>query len=494
MLAETFTGARRIQGQTLLAGDVHDQAASVSASAVFPQVEPLPGAQGELARGDGDGFGGFGQRGARVGGHVVRALVVVLPGARFGGEVRHEASQIAQHRRIRVLLNDETRRGVLHEYRAQAGANFAARNHCAHFGGNLPQTCAPRSNLERFLVECHGLWYAMDWSFAPDLSMSDGWIKSSSDSVPRSGRWDRVSLRAAELFSAQPWSHKLWLVARGLVTRDTLQAASAMAFDLFLAAIPMLALAGWLFAIMSQASDATLTSISLLVDLTPEEVRTLIWRQLGQFSVEAVAPVALLGALWLASSAFNTLMAVLEVTVDAERRAWWKRRLIALACVISSIVLFTLSCTLAVVLSGGPGVVARLLARGELPFLDRASHFLLLGLVVLAATALLSGFFRIAVIRPGVRRRVWPGALLSVLTSASASLAFAYYAGHLARFALFYGTLSAVAITLGWLWIMCLTLLLGAELNLQLEDLSRQPPLGEAPTHTPQPSGNSDAA
>ena len=78
--------------------------------------------------------------------------------------------------------------------------------------------------------------------------------------------------------------------------------------------------------------------------------------------------------------------------------------------------------------------------------------------------------------------------MLTIGTSTSASLAFAYYAHHLAKFALFYGTLSAVAITLGWLWIMCLTLLLGAELNLQLEDLSAQPPM-----HTPQPSGNSDA-
>jgi membrane protein len=109
-----------------------------------------------------------------------------------------------------------------------------------------------------------------------------------------------------------------------------------------------------------------------------------------------------------------------------------------------------------------------------------------LGLVVLIATSLLSAFFRIAVIRPGVRRRVWPGALLTMAASSSASLAFAYYAHHLARFALFYGTLSAVAITLGWLWIMCLTLLLGAELNLQLEDLSDQP---LAPIQTPQPSG-----
>jgi len=325
--------------------------------------------------------------------------------------------------------------------------------------------------------------------------MGDGWIKSSSDSDPNSGRWDRVSMRAAEVFAAQPWSHRLWLVARGLINRDTLQAASAMAFDLFLAAIPMLALAGWLLAALSQGSDAVLTSASLLVDLTPQEVRTLIWRQLGQFSESgaAAAPLALLGALWLASSAFNTLMAVLEVTVGAPRRRWWKRRLIALACVIIYIFLFMMSGVLAVKLAGGPAAVARVIARGELPFLDHASHFLLLGLVMLSATTLLSAFFRIAVMRPGVKRRVWPGALLTILTSSGASVGFAYYASHLARFALFYGALSAVAITLGWLWIMCLTLLLGAELNLQLEDWSVQPPLGVTPTQTPQPSGNSDA-
>src|SRR4051812_49096600 len=241
--------------------------------------------------------------------------------------------------------------------------------------------------------------------------MGDGWIKSSVEASPQSGRWERVSTLAAQAFSAKPWSHKLWLVGRGLVTRDTLQAASAMAFDLFLAAIPMLALAGWLFSRMSQGSDAGLTGASLLVDLTPSEVRTLIWKQLGQFSVTAVAPFALLGALWLASSAFNTLMAVLEVTVGATRRPWWRRRAIALACVVLSIVLFMLGGTLAVTLAGGPSTVLRYVARGENPFLDRASHFLLLGLVLLIAITLLSAFFRIAVIRPGVKRRVWPGAM-----------------------------------------------------------------------------------
>jgi membrane protein len=303
--------------------------------------------------------------------------------------------------------------------------------------------------------------------------MSDGWLKSSDDQPPQSGRWERVSMRAAALAATTPFSHRVWLVARGLVTRDTLQAASAMAFDLFLATIPMFALAGWLFARMSQGSDGVLTSASLLVDLTPQEVRTLVWTQLGQFSVSAVAPVALLGALWLASSAFNTLMAVLEITVGAERRPWWKRRMIAMACVVLAIGLFTASGTLAVALAGGPATLLHLVALGQVPLLDRASHFVLLGLVLSIAIALLAGFFRIAVKRPNVARRVWPGAVVTVATSGGASLGFAYYAHHLARFALFYGTLSAVAIVLGWLWIMCLALLLGAELNLQLEDLSK---------------------
>jgi membrane protein len=418
--------------------------------------------------------------------HVVRTLVVVLPGARFRRQIRHEARQITQHGGVGIFLNHQACGGVLHEHRAQSGFDAAARYSGRNFGADVPQTRRARADLERFLVECHGLWYAMVSRLTPD-PMSNGWLKSTARPSRPSGRWDRVSTRAEELFSTKPWSHRVWLVARGLVTRDTFQAASAMAFDLFLAAIPMLALAGWLFARMSQGSDAVLTSASLLVELTPSEVRTLVWNQLGQFSVTAVAPFALMGALWLASSAFNTLMAVLEVTVTAERRPWWKRRLIALTCVLSSIVLFMLSGTLAVALAGGPATVLRFVARGEFPFLDHASHFFLLGLVVLIATAMLAGFFRIAVIRRGVRRRVWPGAILTILSSGSASLGFAYYAQHLARFALFYGTLSAVAIVLGWLWIMCLTLLLGAELNLQLEDLT-QPPM-----HTPQPSGSSAA-
>src|SRR5260221_3311090 len=117
--------------------------------------------------------------------------------------------------------------------------------------------------------------------------MRDGWLKSTDDTPRQSGGWERASLRAEQLARNSAFGHRLWLVARGLVTRDTLQAASAMAFDLFLASLPIFALAGWLFPRLSQGTDPVLTSASLLVDLTPQKLRTLIWRQFGQFAVSS---------------------------------------------------------------------------------------------------------------------------------------------------------------------------------------------------------------
>jgi membrane protein len=142
--------------------------------------------------------------------------------------------------------------------------------------------------------------------------------------------------------------------------------------------------------------------------------------------------------------------------------------LIAIGCVFAAIVLFTITGYLAVQLAGGPAVVFRLLRTGERAGAS-AGRAVAAVVALLGATTALAGFFRIAVHRPDVERRVWPGAALSVGIGGLASYLFGYYAQHLARFSLFYGSLTAVAIVLAWLWIWCAALLVGAELNAQLE-------------------------
>jgi membrane protein len=281
--------------------------------------------------------------------------------------------------------------------------------------------------------------------------------------------------RTVAFFDAGPVRRGLYSLVKGLRRHHVGRAASAMAFNLFLAAIPMLALAGWLIALVLRQSPEALGSTSLLLDLTPYQVHLLIKRNFGRFSAGAVAPFALVGSLWLASSAYHTLMSVFETMVGARRRAWVTKRLIAVGCVFVTIVIFALTGTIAVWVAGGPSVILGSLVQGngvEAPL----AQLVTVSVLLMGATSALAGFFRIAVIRPGVRRRVWPGAFVTVAIGGIISYLFGYYARVIAEFALFYGSLAAVAIALAWLWIWCAAMLIGAELNAQLEGGDRTPP------------------
>jgi membrane protein len=93
---------------------------------------------------------------------------------------------------------------------------------------------------------------------------------------------------------------------------------------------------------------------------------------------------------------------------------------------------------------------------------------LAVGLAVLAA------FYRYGVEHPaGVRRRAWPGALVAVLAWLVVSWGFGNYVISLGKYAVYYGSLAAVAVLLVWLWLTSLALLLGAEVNAQLEGVER---------------------
>jgi membrane protein len=312
---------------------------------------------------------------------------------------------------------------------------------------------------------------------APETSSGDErWSDSpASRSSNASGRpslrrlelvgWER---RLDQLTRRHRITHVAFMLGQVLVRRDIAAATSAMAFDLFLAAIPMLALSGWLFGKLLTGHPSVLQTTALLLDLTPNEVQAMTWQQLDRYSLGSVAPFALLGALWIASGAFHTSMTLLEASAGTARRPWLRKRLLALISVLVSIVLFSSSALLAVWVSGGP---ARLLGEVSGTELNASfSHYLLLLLLTVLGVAFVALFFYVASPRPGVRRRIFPGAVLAVLAGSAVSVAFAYYASHLAGFALFYGSLAAVAVTLAWLWFVCFSVLVGAELNQLLEN------------------------
>jgi membrane protein len=257
----------------------------------------------------------------------------------------------------------------------------------------------------------------------------------------------------------------------GMRQHHAMRAASAMAFDLFLASSPMLAVGGWLFAQVLRSDIRAVGAVSSLIGIAPGQVFDLSYRQMDRLSGVALAPVVLLGALWLASSAFHTLLALFEQAFDTVQRPWWKKRLLAIACVIVGFIAVSLSGTVTVLLAGGPVAFLARLAG------DQSDHLQGVGLLtaVLTLTLLTAGFFHIGVNRPG-KRSVWPGTLVTVVIGVTSSVAFAEFVGHVARYTVFYGSLAAVAIFLVWLWIGCVALLLGAEVNARLTGLVRDGP------------------
>lgn len=284
-----------------------------------------------------------------------------------------------------------------------------------------------------------------------------------------------ASQRVIDFFDGGPVRRGLYSLWVGMQRHNAARVASAMAFNLFLAAIPMLALAGWLIARVLGNNSGTMGMISLYLDLTPLELHEIVSKNFQRFSGGAVAPFALFGSLWLASSAFHMLMSVFEVAVRAKIRSWWRKRLIAVGCVLGLNLAFGLTIWLSVLVAGGPAHILHVLRTGE-SFAGPAERAVTIIIALFVAVASLALFFRIAVDRPGLNRRVWAGAVVTVAIGAMSSTMFFLWARTLKSFALFYGSLAAVAIALAWLWIWCAALLLGAELNAQLEGGDRVAP------------------
>lgn len=248
--------------------------------------------------------------------------------------------------------------------------------------------------------------------------------------------------------------------------KNALVDASAMAFSLFLAGIPLLALAGVVVAGVLSGEPRALSLVSSLVDLAPGEVRSLVSRHLERGVDQAAAPVFLAGSLYLAASAFHDAMTVFEGAVGASPRSWIRKRLIAVGCVLSLLLVLVLAGTAAVYVAGGPlALLVALIERAEEAF-PRAVA-LLLGAIV--SFLLIAAFFRIAVRHRSVRPPIFPGAGATLVLGVIASYAFATYSSTIARYALFYGSLAAVAIFLFWLWLCCVALLVGVEVNAHIE-------------------------
>lgn len=248
-------------------------------------------------------------------------------------------------------------------------------------------------------------------------------------------------------------------------------AASAMAYDVFLGIIPLLAFMGWIAGWLARTGRPIAYEVGLL-DLAPGPAAELARSQLYRIEdATTFAPLVLLGFLWLSSSGTHVALATVRAIVGLPPRTYARTRLLALALTLGGVVFAAFASAAAVVLH----------QLGSIGRLSETEHaiwkFVLLGSTMLITTLGAATLYRIASGRKWDRRSILPGAVLAALGFHGVSWAFSTYVARLAKYTAFYGGLAAVAVLMVWLWLSSLTVLVGAEANAVLDETRGKTPL-----------------
>jgi membrane protein len=250
--------------------------------------------------------------------------------------------------------------------------------------------------------------------------------------------------------------------------------AAGVAFKIFLSLFPGIAAAVAIFSLAVEPAVVAQRVAELLTGF-PGAVQELVTDQVEGLTVGEGAPGALVlgvvGGIWAASSAAATLIKALNrINAVEESRNVVLQRVVAIALVLG---LFAAIAALLALVILGPQV-RRLLLPEEL--LGGAAAPLFGVAQVLGAIAILIVLFAFVYwLGPNRDRPEWrwmsPGAVLGVVGWLVLSFAFAIYAQTAGTYSATYSALAGVVITLVWLQLSMTVLLLGAEVNAEVEVL-----------------------
>jgi len=284
-----------------------------------------------------------------------------------------------------------------------------------------------------------------------------------------------------------------------------------MAFHFFLSLLPLFVFIGYLVGSIARKKGVENVLAPLLESL-PDNAEAVVKKEVLRLAgADTLGPLAAFGFLWVAGGGTHGLMDSVEGLVGAPPRPWWKKRVLAMLWVLTSLLAVGVA-SLGIIqwdevfhgpepavegiaqpvpvaspgVSGGaaPSASGNVSAhppprarphppRRKPRMLRSDGERALAGVLSLAgAVGGLAAFYWFSISHSSrVKRRVFPGAVLAVGLWLVITWGFSLYVATLATCAVFYGSLAAVAVLLIWLWLTSMAILVGAELNSQLEGL-----------------------
>lgn len=266
---------------------------------------------------------------------------------------------------------------------------------------------------------------------------------------------------------------------REVLADDCLGLAAQLAYYFFLALFPALL---FLVAIVSFIPVAGLLDAitSNLARVAPREVLSIIQDQILAIAHEkngGLLTLGLLGTIWSTSSGLDAIISTLNTAYDIqEARPWWKVKLIALGLTVTLAVFIVVSFSLVLV---GPALAERVAVWAHMgpafTWTWKIAQWPVIFLLVTLAIALIYYYAPDA-----VQEWVWitPGSLLATTLWLLISLGFKFYVAHFASYNATYGAIGGVIVLMLWFYLSALAVLVGAELNAEIEHAS---PYGKDP-------------
>lgn len=262
--------------------------------------------------------------------------------------------------------------------------------------------------------------------------------------------------------------------------------AAGVAFYFLLSIFPALAatVSIWGLFVDPQTIPRQLEPVS---GLLPADAYGILEQQLVSLSQrpgQGLGFAALLGiviALWSASNGVKSLMTALNIAYEeTEGRGFIRYNLTALVLTLGAIVMVPLSLAIVAAI---PAVLGVLGPGGGIEWLIRLARWPLVALLVMAALAVLYRY------GPHRARPRWEwvswGAVAATTVWLFGSIAFSIYVSNFGSYDETYGSFGAIVILLLWFNLSAYVVLLGAELNAEMEHQTahdtttgREAPLG----------------
>jgi membrane protein len=254
---------------------------------------------------------------------------------------------------------------------------------------------------------------------------------------------------------------------------DVLNLAAQQAYYFFFALFP---------ALLALISIASFFPVDRLVDETvrllgrvaPGDVTRIVTdqiRMISETNAGGLLTFAFLFTLWSSSAAVLSMTSTLNTAYDiTEGRPWWKVRLTAIGLTVGLAVFILVSMTLVI---AGPALAGRLADAMNL-----GSAFVTLWSIlqwpivfVLVATAIALIYYY----APDAEQDwVWitPGSILATVSWMAVSLGFKLYVARFGTYNETYGVIGGVMVLLLWFYLSGVAILVGAELNAEIEHAS----------------------